>query len=122
MSTILSNPSSSSEDIATEKASSGIDINPDEVPTPDNGLPKSDPQNDGDREQKKSANFKITIFMLCFVSVVVAMDSVIVAAALPAITVSLKGNTLEAFWIGTSYLLAQTVSFSSYLNSLALVF
>ncbi len=69
-----------------------------------------EPVHDGDKEHKKSAKFKITIFMLCFVSVVVAMDSVIVAAALPAITVSLKGQSLEAFWVGTSYLLAQTVS------------
>ena len=58
---------------------------------------------------KKPFKFKVTIFMLCLISVVVAMDSVIVAATLPAITVSLKGNSLEAFWVGTSYLLAQTV-------------
>jgi hypothetical protein len=59
---------------------------------------------------RKSFKFKITIFMLCLSSVVVSMDSVIVAAALPAITVALKGGTLEAFWVGTFYLLSQTVS------------
>jgi hypothetical protein len=37
------------------------------------------------------------------------IDSVIVASALPAITTSLDGRSLEAFWVGTSYLLAQTV-------------
>ena len=52
--------------------------------------------------------------MLCITSVIVAMDSVIVAATLPAITVALKGDSLEAFWVGTSYLLAQTVSITSY--------
>ena len=59
---------------------------------------------------KKSFKFKVTVFMICLVSVVVAMDSVIVAATLPAIAVALKGTSLEAFWVGTSYLLAQTVS------------
>jgi hypothetical protein len=58
---------------------------------------------------KKSFKFKLTVFMLCLNSVVVAMDSVIVAATLPAITVALKGKSLEAFWVGTSYLLSQTV-------------
>lgn len=85
-------------------------------------------------QPKKSFKFKLTIFMLCTISVVVAMgmtkslhilgprflltklltpkstiDSVIVASALPAITTSLDGTSLEAFWVGTSYLLAQTV-------------
>jgi predicted tellurium resistance membrane protein TerC len=60
--------------------------------------------------EKKSFKFKLTVFMICLISVVVAMDSVIVASTLPAITVALKGTSLEAFWVGTSYLLAQTVS------------
>jgi hypothetical protein len=61
------------------------------------------------KAQKKPFKFKVTILMLCLISVVVAMDSVIVAASLPAMTVALKGNTVEASWVGTSYLLAQTV-------------
>jgi hypothetical protein len=83
-----------------------------EDPIPNEDIIAIGPVHDGDKEHKKSVKFKITIFLLCFVSVVVAMDSVIVAAALPAITVSLKGQSLEAFWIGTSYLLAQTVGSS----------
>lgn len=63
-------------------------------------------------QAKKSFRFKMTVFMTCTISVVVAMDSVIVAAALPAITVSLDGTSLKAFWVGTSYLLAQTVCHS----------
>ncbi|KAJ4863499.1 major facilitator superfamily domain-containing protein [Trichoderma breve] len=66
------------------------------------------------QEQKKSFKFKVTVFMLCLTSVSVAMDSVIVAATLAAITSSLKGNSLEAFWVGTSYLLAQTVAVPIY--------
>ena len=68
------------------------------------------PQQDPMKTPKKPFKFKVTVFILCLISVVVAMDSVIVAATLPAIAVSLKGTSLEAFWVGTSYLLAQTVS------------
>lgn len=67
--------------------------------------------------QKKSFKFIMTVVMLCTTSVIVAMDSVIVAASLPAITVSLEGSSLEAFWIGTSYLLAQTVRILSTVHS-----
>ena len=73
------------------------------------------PQKEGELEEKnapipkKSFKFKLSIFMICLMSVIVAMDSVIVAATLPAITVSLRATSLEAFWVGTSYLLAQTV-------------
>jgi len=76
-----------------------------------NGLQRDEPQDEPPVEaEKKPFKFKLTVFMLCLMSVVVAMDSVIVAASLPAITVALKGSTLEAFWVGTSYLLAQTAS------------
>lgn len=63
---------------------------------------------------KKSFRFKVTIFMLCLVASVVALDSVIVAACLPAIAISLNGGSVEVFWVGTSYLLAQTVSYISF--------
>lgn len=68
-------------------------------------------QNSSVEPEKKSFKFKVTVFMICLTSVIVSMDSVIVASALPAITVALKRSSLEAFWVGTSYLLAQTVSF-----------
>ncbi|KFX86992.1 hypothetical protein V490_08662 [Pseudogymnoascus sp. VKM F-3557] len=64
--------------------------------------------------EKKSFKFKVTIFMICLICIVVAMDAVIVAATLPAITVALSGSSLEAFWVGTSYLLAQTVTIPIY--------
>ena len=65
---------------------------------------------------KKSFKFKLTVFMLCLTSVAVAMDSVIVASSLAAITVDLKGESLEAFWVGTSYLLSQTVSVPTFVD------
>jgi hypothetical protein len=78
-------------------------------PLGNDGTEKIDPQDTSVQEEKKSFKFKVTIFMLCLVSVVVSMDSVIVAATLPAIIVALKSGSLEGFWVGTSYLLAQTV-------------
>lgn len=75
-----------------------------------NGTPKDQPPSGPTEVQKKSFKFKVTVFMICLVSVVVAMDSVIVAATLPAIAVALRGTSLEAFWVGPSYLLAQTGS------------
>ncbi|TVY19679.1 Efflux pump FUS6 [Lachnellula arida] len=72
-------------------------------------IPGLEPQNVS-TESKKPFKFKATVFMLCLISVVVAMDSVIVASTLPAITVALKGTSLKAFWVGTSYLLAQTLN------------
>jgi hypothetical protein len=72
---------------------------------------KEEPAGDSRNVLKKPFKFKLTVFMLCMTSVIVAMDSVIVAATLPAITIALKGESLEAFWVGTSYLLSQTVCF-----------
>jgi uncharacterized Tic20 family protein len=77
-------------------------------PLGNDSIEKVEPKNVSVPE-KKSFKFKVTIFMLCLVSVVVSMDSVIVAATLPAIIVALKSGSLEGFWVGTSYLLAQTV-------------
>jgi hypothetical protein len=81
--------------------------------TPSDSEEKGETPDDRVDLPKKSFKFKLTVFMLCMTSVVVAMDSVVVAATLPAITVALKGESLEAFWVGTSYLLSQTVSIQS---------
>ncbi|KAK4082698.1 uncharacterized protein Triagg1_1588 [Trichoderma aggressivum f. europaeum] len=104
----VSSPNSTTDeerqmDIKSSKASPSAAINTEE-----------ETQDERAQEQKKSFKFKVTVFMLCVTSVSVAMDSVIVAATLAAITSSLKGNSLEAFWVGTSYLLAQTVAVPIY--------
>lgn len=77
--------------------------------SPGDAAQKEEPEDNLVVAAKKPFKFKLSVFMICLVSVVVAMDAVIVASTLPAITVSLKGSSLEAFWVGTSYLLAQTV-------------
>ena len=83
------------------------------VPAPSTGQKQQEEQNaQSNNPEKKSTKFKLSVLMLSIVIFVVAMDSVIVAAALPAIATALHGSSLEAFWVGTSYLLAQTVGIS----------
>lgn len=79
-------------------------------PATQEGFQVQEKEDEMTQEGKKSFKFKLTIFMICLINVVISMDSVIVASVLPAITVSLKGDSVAAFWVGTSYLLAQTVS------------
>lgn len=43
-----------------------------------------------------------------------AMDAVIVGACLEAISTDLNNTCVEAFWVGTSFLLAQTVTIPIY--------
>lgn len=93
-----------------EKEAPGNDVESGKIPK-NNESEQEATQNNSANIPRKSFKFKLTVFMLCLTSVVVAMDSVIVAATLPAITSSLKGKSLEAFWVGTSYLLSQTVCY-----------
>lgn len=64
--------------------------------------------------QPKTLRFKLAVFFLCTVTVVGAMDAVIVAASLQAIAEDLKSSSVESFWVGTSFLLAQTVTIPIY--------
>jgi hypothetical protein len=63
---------------------------------------------------KRSFKFKLIVFMLCLTSVVVAMDSAIVTATLPAIAVALKRERLGVFLIGMSYILSRTVGVQTF--------
>jgi MFS family permease len=63
---------------------------------------------------EKSARFRLTILSLCVVTIVGFMDAVIVAACLSAIADDLGGNFVESFWIGTGFLLTQTVTIPIY--------
>lgn len=67
-----------------------------------------------EEKQPKSIRFKLTVFFLCAVTVVGAMDAVIVGACLEAIAADLKSSSVESFWVGTSFLLAQTVAIPIY--------
>lgn len=75
--------------------------------------PVIDPLNDGEK-RPKSLKFKLTVLFLCAVTVVGSMDAVIVGACLAAIAADLESTSIEAFWVGTSFLLAQTVTIPIY--------
>ncbi|KAM7200602.1 MFS general substrate transporter [Rhypophila sp. PSN 637] len=67
-----------------------------------------------EEQQPKSLRFKLTVLFLCLVTVVGAMDAVIVAACLQAIAADLHSTSVESFWVGTSFLLSQTVAIPIY--------
>lgn len=69
---------------------------------------------DNDAPPKKSLSFKIAVSMLLLVNVVGAMDGVIVASCLPAIAKDLDGSSGDTFWVGTGFLLAQTITIPIY--------
>lgn len=46
---------------------------------------------------------------LCLLSLTIAFDATTLSVALPTISTDLGGTALEAFWSGTSFLLASTV-------------
>jgi fucose permease len=75
--------------------------------------PEIDPLVEKDN-QPKSLRFKMTVFFLCVVTLVAAMDAVIVGACLAAIAEDLNSSSVESFWVGTSFLLGQTVTIPIY--------
>jgi hypothetical protein len=58
----------------------------------------------------KSVRFWVAFFMLNLTAFISALDAVIIAAALPAITSELGGSSNQAFWSGTAFLLAATIT------------
>jgi MFS family permease len=65
-------------------------------------------------DEPKSLRFNMTITFLCIISLLASIDSVIVAVCLSAISADLKTTSVESFWVGTSFLLAQTVTIPIY--------
>jgi hypothetical protein len=58
----------------------------------------------------KSGRFWTAFAMLTLTAFISALDAVIIAAALPAITTELQGTSNQAFWSGTAFLLAATIT------------
>jgi len=58
----------------------------------------------------KSGRFWMAFCMLALTAFISALDAVIIAAALPAITEELKGSSNQAFWSGTAFLLSATIT------------
>ncbi|KAI9038312.1 MFS general substrate transporter [Aspergillus affinis] len=62
----------------------------------------------------KSLKFKLTVQFLAIVTLIASMDAVIVGSCLVAIAEDLQSSSVESFWVGTSFLLAQTVTIPPY--------
>jgi hypothetical protein len=58
----------------------------------------------------KSGRFWAAFSTLLLTAFISALDAVVIAAALPAITAELGGSSNQAFWSGTAFLLAATIT------------
>ncbi|EXF78752.1 major facilitator superfamily transporter [Colletotrichum fioriniae PJ7] len=58
---------------------------------------------------KPSREFLLAFSALCAIALAVAFDATTLSVALPTMSLALGGTALEAFWSGTSFLLASTV-------------
>ncbi|KAK1980811.1 major facilitator superfamily transporter [Colletotrichum cereale] len=58
---------------------------------------------------KPSREFLLAFGALCTIALAVALDATTLSVALPTMSLALGGTALEAFWSGTSFLLASTV-------------
>jgi MFS family permease len=58
---------------------------------------------------KPSARFLLAFASLAVLTLMVALDGTSISVALPVIARRLHGSAIEAFWAGTSFLLAATV-------------
>lgn len=75
----------------------------------------SRPHSHTDMEQLQAVEFKPDMrFYLAFsalaaLSLIIALDGTSISVALPVISQYLRGSAIEAFWAGTSFLLASTI-------------
>jgi hypothetical protein len=58
---------------------------------------------------RASRPFILAFVSLCVVVLAIAFDATSLSVALPIMTVALGGTAIQAFWAGTSFLLASTV-------------
>ncbi|KAI0470589.1 MFS general substrate transporter [Xylariaceae sp. FL0804] len=62
-----------------------------------------------DTEWKAGRQEIIVLITMAILALIIALDATILAPALPTLAVELKGDAIETFWTGTSYLLAYAV-------------
>jgi MFS family permease len=79
------------------------------VPLPAEGL-ESGGKGDSDRSGRRTSAFYLAIAAVCSCSFLSAMDTVIVASALPRISEELHSTSVEAYWCGTAFVFAETVT------------
>jgi MFS family permease len=76
-------------------------------PSPD-GLDKTPAPHPPPR-QSRGWRFYAAFACLCLVSFLTALDATIISVAVPTIAKDINATAIEAFWMGTSFLLASTV-------------
>jgi hypothetical protein len=54
-------------------------------------------------------DFYLAFMAMCVVTLTISLDATSLSVALPVVSTALDGTALEAFWSGTSFLLASTV-------------
>jgi hypothetical protein len=83
------------------------------IPLPE-ALNNNKTEEDSSVDPPKSVRFYATIVFLSMASCVASIDTVIIGPCLSAIAAELNTTSLETFWVGTSYLLACTVTIPIY--------
>ena len=58
---------------------------------------------------KPTKGFLLAFGSICVVTLAAALDATSLSIALPIVTVALKGTAIQAFWAGTSFLVASAV-------------
>lgn len=93
-----------------EKVPTAISPTPSDAHLPqeqqDNSLP---PLEEVKPVFKPTRGFLLAFGSICVVTLAAALDATSLSIALPIVTVSLKGTAIQAFWSGTSFLVASAV-------------
>jgi MFS family permease len=87
------------------------------APSPSPASSISEESIDSAAEFKPTARLYLAFGALAVLTLMVALDGTSISVALPIIARELHGSAIEAFWAGTSFLLASTVfqpSFASF--------
>ena len=69
----------------------------------------SENKKDETQAWKPTTRLVLAFISLCVLTLMVALDGTSISVALPKIAQALNGTAIEAFWAGTSFLLASTV-------------
>ncbi|RMD39615.1 hypothetical protein DV735_g5511, partial [Chaetothyriales sp. CBS 134920] len=94
---------------APQESSSQMDIAQSAPVVSEASSVSSAKQDDNEPDWKPSRRFLLAMLSLCILTLMVALDATSLSVALPVITHRLHGTAIEAFWSGTSFLLASTV-------------
>ncbi len=79
-----------------------------QVDSPEFSSP-SENKKDESQAWKPTSRLVLAFASLCVLTLMVALDGTSISVALPKIAQALNGTAIEAFWAGTSFLLASTV-------------